>query len=151
MADEFDLLRVMRAIADLPFKVVKAESPDRMLPAVSATTGPVFRPYPQQGVTLDAVAVDSFGSNDGKKTIRCAVGYALFYEPAGTGRTAVEWWPGLMDAISDVVNTFTGNDTIDGVIDVRVTQATQSGPVLDMAGVPFHGAVFQIAFDVFFN
>ena len=151
MAGEFDVLRVQRAIANLPFAVVKAESPDRMQPAVSTTTGPVFRPYPQQGVTFDAVDVNSFGSGYGKKTLRCTVGYALFYEQVGTGRTAVEWWPGLMDAISDVVNTFAANDAIDGCEDITVTEVTQNGPVLDMANTPYHGAVVKIAFYVFFN
>jgi len=151
MAGEFDLLRVMRAIADLPFKTVRAESPDRMSPMVDLRNGPVFRPYPQQGVTFDAVEVDSFGSGYGKKTIKCTVGYALFYEPIGSGRVAVEWWPGLMDSISDIVNTFAANDTIDGCEDITITQARQGGVVADMADSKCHGAVFQIAFYVFFN
>lgn len=151
MSGEFDILRVMRAVADLPFTVVRCESPDAMTPAVDARALPVLRPYPQQGVTLDAVTVNSFGSSVGKKSIRCAIGYALFYEPVGSGRMAAEWWPGLMASISDVVNTIAENDTIDGTIDIRVTQVTQSGPVLDMTDKPYHGALIQLSFDVFFN
>lgn len=153
MAGEFDLLGVQRKIADLPFAIVKPESPDAVVPTADLRAGPILRFDPYQGVALDEIEADSFGSGYAKKSIRCTLGYALLLEPVGTGRIASEWWPRLLDAMSDIVNTFAAHDVIgiDEVVDVQVTQMTQAGPVQDMAGNLYHGARIRIAFVVFFN
>ncbi len=66
--------------------------------------------------------------------------YALYYRPVALGVTLFEFFPGMVDAVTEVINTIVSNETPDGAHDIRPDGMVKFGAVTDIEGTLFHGA-----------
>lgn len=120
--------------------------------AVDARQCPVLFPNPVGFVTSIAVNYDSFGPGvSAKITVTYEMNYLLAFEKIGQGRGLFDLEQEFVKTLKAILTAFITNDSLNGAVEIHLTEVGNFGPVTDPAGNTFHGCELKLAVIEFVN
>lgn len=143
MTVNVNIERVATAISGLSITGIKIYDLDE-IPVNAMMVTPCLFPDPAGFVSGINPQIETYGTAGNEKiTLNYSLNYVYAHSPLGQNIQMNIWKP-FIENTADILKVFLENDTVDGCQDLRVSETSSFGVVVDAAGNSYTGCVFTL-------
>lgn len=140
------LTTITNSIAALSVSGVTIKDVDEIPNEVLDRECPMVIPKPDGFVSNFKPERVTLGSGSGAKwNVNYNLTYRLLYAKVGTGRGLFDLYSGFAVKAMLFVDAVMDNDALTGTVDITLDNISDFGPVVDPAGITFHGCDFTFS------